>query len=160
MKTKIEHSIILLLVISSIVFTQSPKTIDLSKDWHFAPDKKNIGMVQKWYSTDFDDSHWGITDDMLEVVRIYEQNHNRKNIQKSAIRAYDLVLRADTELPDKVRSSWRWRIFYLRALIDKELYERKGVLEGESLKAAFSELTKLYHAENSHTMPIRPPVIK
>ncbi len=125
--------------------------------FYWSPDKKAEKSIKEYLAFEFSPD---IADDMLEIVRIYEQNHNRKNIQKSAIRAYDLVKRADTELPDKVRSSWRWRIFYLRALIDKELYERKGVLEGESLKAAFSELTRLYHAENSHTMPIRPPVIE
>lgn len=62
MKTKVKHNLILLLVITSCIFAQSPRTIDVSKDWHFAPDKKNIGMVQKWYSTDFDDSDWDIID--------------------------------------------------------------------------------------------------
>jgi len=86
--------------------------------------------------------------------------HDRNNIQNSALRAFELVDKANDYLPIKVRSSWRWRIFYLRALIDKELYQRNGKLEGESLKVSFEELTRLYHEENAHTMPIKPPVIK
>lgn len=101
-----------------------------------------------------------VAEDLLKVVQIFEQNHNRKNIQDSALRAFDLVSKAQVHLTQKVRSSWRWRIFYLRALIDKELYQRKGKLEGETLKAAFAELTQLYHAEHVHSMPIKPPVIK
>jgi hypothetical protein len=58
------------------------------------------------------------------------------------------------------RTAWRWRIFYLRALIDKELFERKGKLEGETLKASFEELTRICHAENAHSMPIKPPQLK
>jgi len=62
MKTKVKYSIILLLVITYSIFAQSPKIIDLSKNWHFAPDKEQIGTVQKWYSNNFDDSHWDIID--------------------------------------------------------------------------------------------------
>jgi hypothetical protein len=94
------------------------------------------------------------------VVRIFEQNHNRKQIKDSATLAFELVTKAETKLTKEVRSSWRWRIFYLRALIDKELFEKKGKLKGETLKAAFDELTKIYHAENAHSMPIKPPQIK
>jgi hypothetical protein len=47
----------------------------------------------------------------------------------------------------------------LRALIDKEVVERKGKFEGDTLKAAFAELTQIYHAENAHSMPIKPPQI-
>ncbi len=48
----------------------------------------------------------------------------------------------------------------LRALIDKEVFERKGKFEGDALKAAFEELTRIYHAENAHSMPIKPPQIR
>ncbi len=41
---------------------QSPETIDLSKNWRFSPDKQNIGMGEKWYTLDFDDTHWSILD--------------------------------------------------------------------------------------------------
>ena len=30
-------------------------------------------------------------------------------------------------------------------------------LEGEVLKSAFDELTRFYHAENAHSMPVQPP---
>jgi hypothetical protein len=48
----------------------------------------------------------------------------------------------------------------LRALIDREMLATKGRLEGETLKKAFDELTAIYHAEHSHSMPIHPPVIR
>jgi len=58
------------------------------------------------------------------------------------------------------RSAWLWRIRHMRALIDKELFERKDKREGEKLKAAFEELTRIYHAENAHSMPIEPLQIR
>ena len=41
---------------------ESPETIDLSKSWRFSPDGKNIGMSEKWYALNFDDSQWDIID--------------------------------------------------------------------------------------------------
>jgi hypothetical protein len=120
-------------------------------------ERKAKDTVKEYLSFEFSPD---VADDMLEVVRIFEQNHNRKNIQHSAVRAFELVEKANDLLAKKVQDSWRWRIFYLRALIDKELYQRNGKLEGEILKAAFVELTRLYHAENAHSMPIKPPEVK
>ncbi|MCU0983000.1 MAG: hypothetical protein MUF25_27885 [Pirellulaceae bacterium] len=51
-------------------------------------------------------------------------------------------------------------LFYLWALIDRELLERKGKLEGETLKAAFEELTRMYHVQHAHSMPVKPPQVK
>jgi len=94
------------------------------------------------------------------VVRIFERKHNRKSIGPDAVKAFELVVRADATMMPSARSAWRWRIVYLRALIDKELFERKGKREGETLKAAFEELNRIYHAENAHSMPIKPPQIR
>ena len=47
---------------TSCVKNDLPETIDLSKNWRFAPDENNIGMSEKWYSVDFDDSQWVVLD--------------------------------------------------------------------------------------------------
>jgi hypothetical protein len=41
---------------------ETGKTIDLSKDWRFSPDKKNVGSANGWNSVPFDDSQWGTLD--------------------------------------------------------------------------------------------------
>jgi len=123
--------------------------------FYWNPDKKAQDTVKEYLSFEFSPE---VADDMLKVVRIFEQNHYRKKITKSAVEAFELVKKAEKKLTTKAKRSWRWRIFYLRALIDKELFERKG--KREALKAAFDELTKIYHAENAHSMPIKPPQIK
>jgi len=97
---------------------------------------------------------------LLEAARIFEQNHSRDSIGASAVRACGLVREAEEQMTAQARRSWRWRIFALRALIDKELFERKGKLEGEVLKKAFEELTRIYHAENAGPMPLKPPLVK
>tara|TARA_R110002049_G_scaffold77528_2_gene198238 strand:- start:1019 stop:2686 length:1668 start_codon:yes stop_codon:yes gene_type:complete len=100
-----------------------------------------------------------VVDEVAKVFEIFEANHSRKKIDSNALEAFRLVKQADRKLTPQIRKSWRWRIVYLRAVIDKELYLKKE-LKGEVLKKAFEELTEIYHAGNSHDMPIHPPVIE
>ncbi len=130
--------------------------------FYWNPNRKAEEIVREYISFEFSPD---VADDMLEVVHIFEQNHARGyngdfGITENAVRAFHLVSNAESKLTEEVKKSWRWRIFYLRALIDKEMFERKGKLEGETLKAAFDELTKIYHAGNAHSMPIKPPQIE
>jgi hypothetical protein len=98
--------------------------------------------------------------ELSEVIDILEANHNREQIKASAIKAFNLVKQAQLKLTPQTQKCWRWRILYLRALIDSELYKRKGKLEGEVLRNAFNELTEIYYAQHAHSMPIHPPVVK
>ena len=60
MKLKLSIILIILAITISCVKNDSPNTIGLSKNWKFSPDEKNIGMSDKWYAIDFDDSQGGI----------------------------------------------------------------------------------------------------
>lgn len=59
MKT-ILTTLIGLLLITGCQPTDSQKSIDISKDWYFSPDWKNIGVSDEWFAIDFDDSQWDI----------------------------------------------------------------------------------------------------
>ena len=96
---------------------------------------------------------------LAAVVQTLEANHSRSRIGPSAGAAFEAIRRAEAKLTPQAKRGWRWRIFFLRALIDKELFARHGRMEGATLKAAFDELTRIYHAQNAHSMPIRPPQI-
>ena len=134
---------------------------DLNKaiyaQFYWDPERKAEETVKEYAAFEFSPD-WAA--DIGEVVRLFERNHNRSAIGSDAVKAFDLVARADAAMMPSARSAWRWRILYLRALIDKEFFERKGKREGETLKAAFEELTRIYHAENAHSMPIKPPQIR
>ncbi len=39
-----------------------PESIDLSANWQFSPDEKNMGSSEKWYDPNFDDSQWDVID--------------------------------------------------------------------------------------------------
>ncbi len=51
-----------LLLTTSCVKNETPETIDLEKGWRFSPDEKNIGMNEKWFAVDYDDSGWTVID--------------------------------------------------------------------------------------------------
>ncbi|ULQ54715.1 hypothetical protein [Flavihumibacter fluvii] len=101
-----------------------------------------------------------VVEPVAKALEIFESNHYRENITAGVNEAFQLIEQAELKLTSQVRKSWRWRIVYLRALIDREMFATKGKLEGETLKKAFSELTAIYHAEHGHSMPIHPPVIQ
>lgn len=55
---KLILSFLIYFTIISGVIAQSLETINVSKNWHFAPDKKNVGVNQQWYSNNFDVGHY------------------------------------------------------------------------------------------------------
>ncbi len=114
--------------------------------FYWNPDRKVEDIVREYVGLEFTPD---AVDDLVEVVRIFEQNHSRGDIHESALRAFELVGKTEALMTPQARASWRWRIFYLRALIDKELFQRKGKLEGETLKKAYKELADIYHAQQT-----------
>ncbi len=101
--------------------------------------------------------------DVAEAVEIFEMNHRRgrdARFDRAPVdteRALELIEGADAKLTSQARQSWRWRLVYLRALIDHELYKTGSRLQGTTLRQAFDEIVRIYHAENVHTVRIAPP---
>jgi hypothetical protein len=124
---------------------------------YWSPDRPTSETVREYAASEFSPE---VVAEAVEAIGILEDNHLRNRIGPSAERAYTLVEQARGKLSPRVQTSWRWRIFYLRCLIDRELLRTKGRLEGETLRTAFDELTTIYHAEHAHSMPIHPPQVK
>ncbi|HUW62343.1 MAG TPA: hypothetical protein VMZ06_15165 [Candidatus Bathyarchaeia archaeon] len=95
-------------------------------------------------------------DDVLEAVRLLESAWIERG--PKSIEAFRLLEKVDATLPGWAKNGWRWRILYLRGLIDSQLAANGGKTEGAVLRDAFSELTRIYHAENAHA-PVKPPVV-
>jgi hypothetical protein len=72
-----------------------------------------------------------------------------------ADQAYELLQRVDGQLRPAQRDSWRWRILYLRSLIDHEL-AHNDFRTNERTEAAFEELIQIYYAADS-LWAVRPP---
>jgi hypothetical protein len=97
-----------------------------------------------------------VVEEVLAAIHILEgalsipyNDPRRDRIDERVCQAYDLIQKADSKLSVQARHSWRWRVLYLRALIDCEIFRNKGKIEGAVLKRAFDELTEIYHAQNT-----------
>jgi len=69
--------------------------------------------------------------------------------------AYETLKRVDRKLTAYARNNWRWRVLYLRALLDSELRKHGGKATTQC-EAAFRELTEIYHAQKAE-YPAKPP---
>jgi len=69
--------------------------------------------------------------------------------------AWATVQQVDKALPQWSRSSWRWRVFYLRALLDARLKANGGTPDARC-NEAFEELIRIYHAQGANPV-LRPP---
>ena len=125
--------------------------------FYWDPDRKAMDTVKEYLAAEFTPD---AVDDLSRVVQIFEENHRRDNIRQSALRAFEIVQSVEKQLTPHARQSWRWRIFFLRALIDRELYLNGVKYEGPTLKLAFDELTRIYHAQNVISAPLQPPQLE
>jgi hypothetical protein len=105
-----------------------------------------------------------------KAIEILEKNYPREgeNLEKQtgpvrfamkessgAEEAFKLLEQADKLLTPRERESWRWRILYLRALVDSEL-ARDNYQISPRCEAALVELTKIYHAQKA-VFAVAPP---
>jgi len=95
-------------------------------------------------------------DDVLRMIEILEKNHTRPSQDSGSQAAFDLAQKVDAGLTRQARTAWRWRILYLRALLDREHYARPDQKSDEARKA-LAELVEIYHAQNAEP-PVRPPL--
>jgi hypothetical protein len=75
--------------------------------------------------------------------------------RKDAMEAFDLVHQAEAHLSPQVRSSWRWRILYLRAVIDDQLATNDFRVSARC-EQAFQELVNIYYAQKA-VWAVTPP---
>jgi hypothetical protein len=73
----------------------------------------------------------------------------------SCQQAFDILEAVDGQLAPAQRSVWRWRILYLRGLIDNEL-ARHDFRATPACEDAFAELIRIYHAQEA-IWAVRPP---
>lgn len=125
-----------------------------------------------------------VVEDTLELMRLIEINHVKCSIQNQqepdmevAERAKALAEKINSALSEKRRSAWRWRILYIRALLDYKRYkaymacpDRDGtplssiaygsdlIVSDEEAQDFFRELIGYYHCvpfngKNVWTLP-------
>jgi hypothetical protein len=132
---------------------------------YWSPDKPAEQTLREYIAFNFSP---GVVDDVSRVMDILEHNLQRTREDKDGVtrfilpntdgapEAFRLVEQADAQLRDRVRSSWRWRIVFLRALIDSELVKHQFRVSDKCV-AAFQELTTIYHEEHARGL-MAPPL--
>lgn len=125
-----------------------------------------------------------VIDDVLKIIALIEQNHvnaaegNKANMDDASV-AYEIAKKVNEKLPECAKKTWRWRILYIRALLDMERFKAAkedewpwpsckswgALLENNKLaEDAMEELIRIYHAMlvDDGTYPqhswIRPPL--
>lgn len=63
---------------------------------------------------------------------------------------WDILSRIDKQLEPRVRKAWRWRVLYLRSLIDYELLKHDFQVSGRC-EEALTELEQMYYAARAST---------
>ena len=85
--------------------------------------------------------------DFVRLVELFERNHRPYMMEfESATAAKALALKMDGDILPSMKNSWRWRLVYLRAMIDPEICGTDD-LQPDSAKPYFDELVKIYHTE-------------
>jgi len=102
------------------------------------------------------------------LISLIEDSHTRaagkQPVQPERVReALALAGEVDGLLPSSARFGWRWRILYLRAVLDHERY-LGGSLETPRARAALRELIQIFHARpvddgsDPYHGRVRPPL--
>ncbi len=105
----------------------------ICSQFYWDPERPAIETVREYAAFEYSPA---VADDVVKVVEVFEKNHRRGQIGPSAQEAFERVKRIEAKLAPQAREAWRWRIVYLRALIDCELFRTQGKLEGKPLQAA------------------------
>ncbi len=97
--------------------------------------------------------------DIFETNHRFPRNHSRPRFgdvpegdaelaayRRRADEACRIAERMDGMIVPNLRKSWRWRLVYLRAMIDREILLSRNAAP-ESARRFFDELVAIYHAE-------------
>lgn len=158
---------------------------DISKvqciNYYWTPERQWQDIYAEYINYEYDAA---VTDDVIELCECIEHNHTKIGTKQDpelyyAERALALAKKIDARLSERVRKSWRWRILYIRAVLDAKRYAKfPGPYDSEDIKRfryfrlfsgdlllddkeaqdLFLELWGYYHCvphngENHHTLP-------
>ena len=85
--------------------------------------------------------------DFVRLAGLFETNHRPHMMEPAnADAAKTLALKMDREILPSMKNSWRWRLIYLRAMIDAEICGTDD-FQPDAAKPYFDELVRLYCAE-------------
>lgn len=148
--------------------------------YYWEPNKSYRDILAEYINYEYSGAE---IEPILEMMELIEGNHvlvGHESIPnlESALKAAEIAEKADEQMHDRAKKSWRWRILYARAIIDKKRYEyfvKNGMtsreyiedlrhysgeylLDDNEAQSLFKELRELYHCvefnnKNQYTLP-------
>ena len=116
----------------------SPESADALADAMFAAEAgMSHTLVEKWQEA--------IPETGLPATPIYRLGNTA-----GAASTFATVQAADAGMDTRARSTWRWRLFYLRCVLDAELAASGGVAT-PSTERHFEEIRAIIHADDAVT---------
>ena len=101
---------------------------DISKvqcvGYYWDPDRSYRDILSEYIGYEYAPD---VCDEVLEIMELIEQNHvgvfeEKEPDLAAAARARELAEAVNAKLPEAKRTAWRWRILYLRTLLDEKRY--------------------------------------
>ncbi|MBL7646751.1 MAG: hypothetical protein JNK74_11230 [Candidatus Hydrogenedentes bacterium] len=128
------------------IYEDMSKAIVLQFYWN--RDQSARATLEEYIAYEFGS---GVTEDVLALVELLESAVGRafrkEPADKEAVeRAFALAEGVHARLPEWARTSWRWEILHLRALLDRERFAGAG-LESPTAEAALLRLVEIYHCQ-------------
>jgi hypothetical protein len=132
--------------------------------FYWQPDKPALDTVREYMAFEYGPQ---VADALTPAIDILERNlaHHyeagapERRFSMPAVEqaehACELLRQADGQLTPQARGAWRWRILYLRGLIDAEL-TRNNFAVSAVCQDAFDELRRIYYADHADEW-VSPP---
>ena len=147
-------------VISQMYWNDRPvaETLREYLAFEFAPEAAD--EIAKVVATLEQNHHWRWWPGELDGVKLqldwFPSRGAQPRPDPGAEQAYATMQRLAPTLMPQARTAWRWRLLYLRALLDAEL-KANGGKPNERCQQAFAELNTIYHADHADPA-LRPPL--
>ena len=128
---------------------------DISKiqcvSYYWTPDRHYRDILAEYINYEYS---YDVIDEVLEMMELIEENHvgihklNQPNMD-ACNRAEQIARSVNERLIERAKKSWRWRILYIRAIIDKVVYQYHVDHDyGRSVKGMVSEKTVKRYGQN------------
>ena len=93
--------------------------------YYWEPDKPYQEILAEYINYEYSPD---VIPQVLEIMELIEKNHAAgaagKPIDlKAAYRAKELACEVDAQLSDRAKKGWRWRILFIRTILDVKCYE-------------------------------------
>ncbi len=135
----------------------------IATQFYWDPNTTAAATLREYIASEFSPA---VVTEVTQAIAILEANHARrgngsfKSPPHDTAKARALMESANAKLSPQIQTAWRWRILYLRALIDDELAKSGGIPQRATLAEPFAELIRIYHAEHVHTNRVAPPAFR